>query len=87
VPRAALAERHNHLYHAEDLRRESDAEYDRPFRAGRAEEANSPWLGPGRSASARLPELPRCGIASPMLSIGNAFEEEEVRDSIMRARS
>jgi len=88
--RAAL-ERHNHLYYVKDAPEISDAEYDRMFRELVDLEEGTPSLRSPDSPTQRvgaapLPEFAEVRHRSPMLSIGNAFEEEEVRAFDRRVR-
>src|SRR6185436_3788024 len=84
-------ERHNRLYHVEDSPEISDPEYDRLFRElVELEEAhpelraeNSPTQ---RVGAAPLPEFAEVRHRLPMLSLGNAFDEEEVRAFDRRVR-
>ena len=93
--RAALLraelERHNRLYYVEDNPQISDAEYDRLFRELQELEAQHPGLASSDSPTRRvggapLPEFAEVRHATPMLSIGNAFDEEEVRAFDRRVR-
>ncbi len=84
---AALREeirRHDHLYYVEDAPEISDAEYDRRFRQLQALEEAHPDL--------RTPDSPTQRVGAPpsekfekvrhqlaMLSLGNAFDDDEVR--------
>ena len=84
-------ERHNHLYHVKDAPQIADAEYDRLFRELIELEVAHPELATADSPTQRvggaaLPEFPSVQHRVPMLSLGNAFEEEEVRAFDRRVR-
>jgi len=84
-------ERHNLLYHAKDAPEISDAEYDKLFRELVELEAAHPELASAdsptqRVGSAPLPEFAEVRHKMPMLSLGNAFKEEEVRAFDKRVR-
>jgi DNA ligase (NAD+) len=77
-------ERHNRLYYVEDAPEITDAEYDRLFRELQALEAEHPELRSADSPTQRVGGAPRAQFDEvrhriPMLSIANAFDEEEVR--------
>jgi DNA ligase (NAD+) len=77
-------ERHNRLYYVEDAPEITDAEYDALFRELQALEAEHPELRSAdsptqRVGSAPLSEFGEVQHRTPMLSIANAFDEEEVR--------
>jgi DNA ligase (NAD+) len=77
-------ERHNRLYYVEDAPEITDAEYDALFRELQALEAEHPELRSAdsptqRVGSAPLAEFGEVQHRTPMLSIANAFDEEEVR--------
>lgn len=81
--RAAI-ERHNRLYYVEDAPEITDAEYDVLFRELQALEAEHPELRSADSPTQRVGGAPLADFAevqhrTPMLSISNAFEEENVR--------
>jgi len=87
----AELERHNRLYYVDDNPQISDAEYDRLFRELQELEAKHPDLASSDSPTRRvggapLPEFAEVRHATPMLSIGNAFDEEEVRAFDRRVR-
>jgi DNA ligase (NAD+) len=78
-----LIEFHNHRYHVLDDPQIPDAEYDRLMRELEALEAADPSLvvadSPTRRVGAEpLPEFREVRHAVPMLSLANAFDEEEV---------
>ncbi|HEX4736965.1 MAG TPA: NAD-dependent DNA ligase LigA [Allosphingosinicella sp.] len=83
--------RHNRLYHGEDAPEISDADYDALMRRNQALEAEFPHLvredSPSRQVGA-VPEGPLAKVAHalPMLSLDNAFADEEVRDFVGRVR-
>ncbi len=79
----AEIEEHNHRYYVLDAPLLSDAEYDRLFRDLQALEAEHPELvSPDsptqRVGAAPLPEFAALAHATPMLSLNNAFADEEV---------
>jgi DNA ligase (NAD+) len=84
-------ERHNRLYYIEDEPSITDAEYDRLFGELRALEAEHPELVTPDSPTQRvggapLPQFAEVRHRTPMLSISNAFDEEEVRAFDKRVR-
>ena len=84
-------ERHNRLYYLEDAPEITDAEYDALFRELQALEAEHPQLRAPDSPTQRvggapLPQFAEVRHRTPMLSIGNAFDEEEVRAFDKRMR-
>ena len=84
-------ERHNRLYYVEDAPEITDAEYDALFRELQALEAEHPKLRTPDSPTQRVGGAPLALFAevrhrTPMLSIGNAFDEEEVRAFDKRMR-
>ena len=75
--------RHNHLYHVLDRPEISDAQYDALFRELREIEEAHPGLVTPDSPTQRVGAEPADGFAQaehpvPMLSLGNAFNEEEL---------
>jgi DNA ligase (NAD+) len=77
-------ERHNRLYYVEDAPEITDAEYDALFRELQALEAGHPELRSADSPTQRVGGAPLAEFGevrhrTPMLSIANAFDEEEVR--------
>ncbi|HST35476.1 MAG TPA: NAD-dependent DNA ligase LigA [Allosphingosinicella sp.] len=83
--------RHNALYHTEDAPELSDADYDALVRENAALEAEFPQLvradSPSRSVGAApAAHLSKVRHALPMLSLDNAFSEEEVGDFLGRVR-
>jgi len=84
-------ERHSRLYYVEDSPEITDAEYDRLFRELEALEAEHPELRTPDSPTQRVGGAPLEQFAevrhrTPMLSINNAFDEEDVRAFDRRAR-
>jgi DNA ligase (NAD+) len=76
-------EHHNHQYYALDAPLVSDAEYDALFRELQALEADHPELVTPQSPTQRVGTAPQEQFRQvrhrvPMLSLGNAFEPEEV---------
>jgi len=87
----SLVEHHNRLYYAEDRPEITDAEYDRLFRELESLEAQYPELRTSDSPTQRVGGAPLAQFAevrhrTPMLSINNAFEAEEVLAFDRRAR-
>ena len=84
-------EGHNDLYYVKDAPRITDAEYDRLFRELVELETAHPELATPDSPTQRvgaapLPEFAEVRHRVPMLSLGNAFEEEAVRAFDRRVR-
>ena len=84
-------ERHNRLYYVEDAPEITDAEYDKLFRELQALEDQHPALRSADSPTQRIGGAPLTEFGevrhrTPMLSIGNAFDEEEVRAFDKRVR-
>jgi len=78
-------ERHNYLYYVLDRPEISDAEYDRLFRQLIELEEEHPELVTPDSPTQRVGAPPADGFAPvphsvPMLSLANAFDEDELRD-------
>jgi DNA ligase (NAD+) len=83
--------RHDRLYHDGDAPEISDAEYDALVRENRELEARFPTLIRPDSPSKRLGAAPTTALAKvaharPMLSLDNAFSDEEVYDFVARVR-
>jgi DNA ligase (NAD+) len=83
--------RHDKLYHDQDAPEISDAEYDALVRENRELEERFPQLVRGDSPSKRLGSAPTTALAKvtharPMLSLENAFSEDEVADFSARVR-
>ncbi len=83
--------RHDSLYHDQDAPVISDAEYDALVRENRELEAKFPNLARADSPSKRLGAAPTSSLAKvahakPMLSLENAFAEEEVEEFVGRVR-
>lgn len=76
---------HNYLYHALDEPQIPDAEYDRLMRELQELESEHPELVTSDSPTQRVGAGPVAAFGTvehllPMLSLGNAFSEEELRD-------
>ena len=88
---AAEIAHHNRLYHGEDAPEIGDAEYDALVRRNQELERRFPHLvrpdSPSRAVGA-APEGPLAKVrhALPMLSLDNAFSDEEVADFVARVR-
>jgi DNA ligase (NAD+) len=83
--------RHDQLYYAQDAPEVSDADYDALRQRNQAIEARFPALVRADSPSARVgtapvPTFGKVRHAVPMLSLGNAFNEEDVLDFVGRVR-
>ena len=83
---------HDRRYHADDAPEISDAEYDALRRRNAATEARFPELIRADSPSRRVGAAPSTGFTKvthsvPMLSLENAFSEEEVRDFFATVRN
>jgi len=84
-------ERHNRLYHEEDRPEISDQEYDQLMRDLLELESRFPELAAPDSPTQRvggepLPFFEKVVHKTPMLSLGNAFNEEDLRDFDRRVR-
>ncbi|MDH3320009.1 MAG: NAD-dependent DNA ligase LigA [Betaproteobacteria bacterium] len=84
-------ERHNRLYYVEDAPEITDAEYDRLFAELQRLEAEHPELAAPDSPTQRVGAPPLTAFAqvrhrTPMLSLANAFSEDEVRAFDRRVR-
>ncbi|HEX5091470.1 MAG TPA: NAD-dependent DNA ligase LigA [Burkholderiales bacterium] len=84
-------DRHIRLYYVEDAPEITDAEYDRMFRELQAIEAQHPELATPDSPTQRvgappLAAFPEVRHRTPMLSLANAFSEDEVRAFDRRIR-
>ncbi|MGD9951947.1 MAG: NAD-dependent DNA ligase LigA [Burkholderiales bacterium] len=84
-------ERHNRLYYAEDAPEITDAEYDRLFAELQTLESEHPELVTPDSPTQRVGAAPLEAFAevrhrTPMLSLANAFAEEDVRAFDRRVR-
>src|SRR5580658_2569106 len=82
---AAEIAHHDRLYHQQDAPEISDAEYDRLRRRNNEVEARFPELIRADSPSRRVGATPAAGFSKvthsiPMLSLENAFDEQDVRD-------
>ena len=83
--------RHDRAYHDRDDPEISDADYDALVRENRALEAEYPHLVRADSPSQRLGAAPTSSLAKvaharPMLSLDNAFADEEVAEFVARMR-
>jgi len=88
---AAEIARHDRLYFQQDAPEISDADYDSLKRRNEAIEARFPALRRADSPSQRLGAAPAAGFAKvtharPMLSLDNAFEEDDAREFVARIR-
>jgi hypothetical protein len=86
-----LLDRYNYRYHALDDPEVPDAEYDRLMVELRDIEAHHPDLTTPDSPTQRVGSAPLAAFGTvrhriPMLSLDNAFSEEEVRDFDRRVR-
>jgi DNA ligase (NAD+) len=84
-----LVARHDRRYHAEDNPQITDAEYDALKRELEALEAAHPEFAAAESPTRRVGAKPAAGFAQvahaiPMLSLSNAFADEEVHDFVRR---
>ncbi|MBU1689554.1 MAG: NAD-dependent DNA ligase LigA [Gammaproteobacteria bacterium] len=100
VPQEAVArvrqlreelERHNYLYYVLDEPEIPDAEYDKLFRELERLEAENPLLATPDSPTRRIGAAPLAEFSQlthrvPMLSLNNAFEDEEVAAFDRRVR-
>src|SRR5579859_7025059 len=82
---------HEHLYYLLDQPEISDAEYDRMMRRLQELEADHPELVTPESPTQRVGGKAREGFvkvrhSSPMLSLDNALNEQELRDFDRRVR-
>jgi len=83
--------RHDRLYHDRDAPEISDSQYDALVRENAALEARFPHLVRADSPSQRLGAAPTSALAKvaharPMLSLENAFSDEEVREFVARVK-
>src|SRR5690554_2167750 len=88
--RAALDD-HNYFYYVLDDPRIPDAEYDRLFRELQTLESDYPELASDNSPTRRVGSAAETSFAEithrlPMLSLDNAFSEDELRDFDRRVR-
>src|SRR5262245_56392036 len=88
---AAEIARHDDFYYRRDAPEISDAAYDELHRRNAAIEARFPALQRSDSPSKRVGAAPveafgKVRHAVPMLSLGNAFADEEVADFVARVR-
>src|SRR6185369_17883670 len=87
----AELEKHNYQYYVLDAPLIPDAEYDRLFRELQAIEAEHPELLTADSPTQRvgaapLPEFNSVAHRTPMLSLNNAFADDEVEAFDRRVR-
>ena len=87
----AQISRHDDLYHSKDAPEIPDAEYDALRRRLDELEAQFPNLMSSDSPSAKVGAAPAEGFgkiqhAVPMLSLGNAFDDSEIKDFTDRVR-
>ena len=83
--------KHDRAYHDRDAPEISDADYDALVRENRELEAAYPHLVRANSPSKRLGAAPTSSLAKvtharPMLSLDNAFSDEEVAEFVGRVR-
>ena len=83
--------RHNRLYHSEDAPEISDADYDALMRRNAELEAAFPQLKRADSPSLLVGSAPsghlaKVAHARPMMSLDNAFSDEEVAEFVARVR-
>lgn len=84
--------RHNRLYHADDAPEISDADYDALVRENTALEAAFPHLvradSPNRQVGASVAQSALAKVAHEkrMMSLDNAFSDEDVADFVARVR-
>jgi DNA ligase (NAD+) len=88
---AAEIAHHDRLYYQSDAPEISDAEYDALRRRYEAIEARFPQLALADGPSQRVGAAPAEGFAKvrhavPMLSLGNAFDDEDVSEFVARIR-
>ncbi|MCP5156880.1 MAG: NAD-dependent DNA ligase LigA [Ectothiorhodospiraceae bacterium] len=87
----AQIEHHNYRYHVLDDPEIPDVEYDRLFRELQALEAEYPELDSADSPTRRVGASPLAAFAEvehvlPMLSLQNAFDDDELREFDRRVR-
>jgi DNA ligase (NAD+) len=82
---------HNRLYHTDDAPEISDADYDALVRRNQAIESTFPHLTRADSPSRHIGAAPAAHLAKvaharPMMSLDNAFSDEEVEEFVRRVR-
>jgi len=82
---------HDQLYHQQDAPEISDAEFDALKKRNDAIEKRYPELRRPDSPSLRVGAAPAAGFAKvtharPMLSLDNAFDEDDAREFVARIR-
>ena len=87
----AQIEEHNHAYYGEDTPLISDADYDRLFQRLRELEGHFPGLVDFFSPTQKVGAAPTSGFqkvahARPMLSLENAFNDQDVQEFVDRVR-
>jgi DNA ligase (NAD+) len=88
---ATAIARHNRLYHTDDAPEISDADYDALVRRNAAIERAWPALVRADSPSRQVGAAPAAHLAKvaharPMMSLDNAFSDEEVAEFVARVR-
>ncbi|PCG14709.1 MULTISPECIES: NAD-dependent DNA ligase LigA [Sphingomonas] len=88
---AAEIAHHNRAYHTDDAPEISDADYDALVRRNNALEAAFPHLVRADSPSRQVGAAPAAHLAKvpharPMMSLDNAFSDEEVAEFVARVR-
>ncbi|MCC8369565.1 MAG: NAD-dependent DNA ligase LigA [Rickettsia endosymbiont of Oxypoda opaca] len=89
---ASKIEEYNHAYYMEDAPLVSDAEYDQLFSLNLALEQKFPHLILENSPTKKIGSIVQSKFAkvkhaTPMLSLGNAFDEDGVKDFLTRIKN